>query len=726
MKIKKIFIGIAVCLFVIASLSAAELKKITFEQAYLSKGEKLYSELPEISGWFDDDHYFYVNLKKLYKVNYYTGRQYLILDPAQYAEVEKAGFDLLKPIDRTKDFNRFLFLKDDDIYLFDRKANVLTRITQTETKEQNPVFSPDGNFITFTREGNLFLFEIGKSNLRQITSDGDGTILNGYASWIYYEEILGRTSKYKAYWWSPDSKNIAFMRFDQSKVPVYTITIFKGDYCQLEKQFYPKPGYPNPDVKIGIAAVGTGTIHWVDFKDDNDHYLAFPEWNISGEALFFQWMNRDQTHMKILKCDENGTNVSVLYEETQKEWLDFLESYAINYTENDGIFLISSRDDWYNLYNVRSDGRFIKLTSGEWIVRRISGYDSKKKIVYFLASKEDSVDTDLYAVSLNDKKIQNITKNKGSHDVMIAPDAKKFIDTHSTLAAPNTMELRKINGSLMKTLGGADSPIEKEYALGKYEMFRIPVSDAYRLPAIWLLPPDFSTSKKYPVIMNVYGGPAAPSVKNAFRQNLGPQFIAQQGIIQLWVDHRGSGHFGKMGEVLMFRRLGYWEMKDFTDVVKYLRTLDFIDGNKIGITGGSYGGYVSALAVCYAPEYFQFADADASVTDWHFYDSVYTERYMDTPAENPDGYKNSSLLTYADNYKGGLRISHGSADDNVHVQNTIVFINQLIEKGKTFEFMLYPEERHGYRGNKRAHNNKDSLNFWLQSFFGREYKENNN
>jgi dipeptidyl-peptidase-4 len=726
MKNTKIIICIIICLFIITSLNAAELKKITFEQAYLNKGEKLYLELPEISGWFDDDHYLYINLNKLYKVNYHTGRQYLILDPAQYEACEKAGFDLLKPADRTKDFNRFIFLKDDDIYLFDRKTNVLSRITETDAKEQNPTLSPDGNFIAFTRDGNLFAFEIGKNNLRQITSDGDGTILNGYASWVYYEEILGRSSKYKAYWWSPDSKKIAFMRFDQAKVPVYTITIFKGDYCQLEKQFYPKPGYPNPDVKIGIAGIETGAINWVDFKDENDHYLAFPEWNSSGDALYFQWMNRGQNHMKILKCDENGTNVSVLYDETQNEWVDFFEDFAINYTEDDGIFLISSREGWYNLYNVRSYGNFIKLTSGEWIVRRISGYDSKKKTVYFLASKENSVDTDLYAVSLKDKKILNITKNKGSHNVMIAPDAGKFIDTHSTLDAPNAIELRKIDGSLMKTLGGADSPKEKEYALGKYKMFRIPVSDGYNLPAIWLLPPDFSADKKYPVIMNVYGGPASPTVRNAFRQNLGPQFIAQQGIIQLWVDHRGSGHFGKKGEALMFRRLGYWEMKDFTDVVKYIRTLDFIDGNKIGITGGSYGGYVSAFAVCYAPEYFRFADAEASVTDWHFYDSVWTERYMDTPAENPDGYKNGSLLTYADNYKGGLRISHGSADDNVHMQNTIVFINELQEKGKMFEFMLYPEQRHGYRGNKRAHNNMDSLNFWLRSFFGREYKENNN
>lgn len=726
MKNKKIFGFFTLIFFTSIFLSAGELKKITFDQAYQNKGEKLYSELPDISGWFDDDNYLYTKDKQIYKVNYKSGKESLILDASTCEECMKAGLDLLKPADRTDDFNKFLFLKDDDIYLFDRTTNTLNRITETEGKEQNPAFSPDGNFIAFTRDGNLFVFDIIKNDLKQITTDGSETILNGYASWIYYEEVLGRASKYKAYWWSPDSKKIAFMRFDQSKVPVYTITIFKGDYCQLEKQYYPKPGYPNPDVKVGIAGIETGAVNWVDFKDEKEHYIGFPEWSSSSNALYFQWMNRAQNHMKVLRCDTNGANVTVLYDETQNEWVDFFDGNAVVYTEKDGIFLISTRDGWSNLYHVRKDGNFAKLTSGEWLVREIHGYDAKKKTVYFVASKEDSVENNFYAVSLKDGKIRNLTNNNGSQKILMAPDNKKFIETHGTLAMPEVMELRNNDGKLLKKLGSIDSSVAAGYALGKYELFRIPISDGYHLPAIWLLPPDFSKDKKYPVIMNVYGGPSAAVVHDFFRKDPGQYFVAQQGIIQLWVDHRGSGQFGKKSEALMFHKLGYWEINDFTEVVKYLRTLDFIDGKKIGIAGGSYGGYVAAMAVCRAPEYFQFADAYASVTDWHYYDSIYTERYMGTPAENPEGYKNGSVLTYDDNYKSGLRITHGTADDNVHMQHSIVLINDLMDKVKLFEMMIYPEERHGYRGIKRVHNHKDSLDFWLRSFFGKGLSEGDN
>lgn len=722
----KITIAIVISLLASICLFSGELKKLTFEQAFANKGEKLYSPLPDIPGWYDDDHYLFVENNKLFKIHYKTGKQILILNPADHPDIEKNGFNLLKDEGHTDDYNRFIFLKDDDIFLFERQNKILSKITDTPGTEQNPVFSPDGNKIAYTRDGNLFIYDIVEKKTTQITNDGNSVILNGYCSWIYYEEVFGRASRYRAFWWSPDSKKIAFMRFDQSKMPIYDITIFKGDYNKIEKQYYPKPGYPNPDVKIGIADASDGNIQWVDFTDTNDHYLAFPVWNEDGTALFFQWMNRGQDHLKVLRCNNKGKEISVLYEERQKEWVEFLDSGTIIYSENGDIILISSLDGWYNLYHFQKDGKVFKLTSGEWLVRRIAAYDPLKKTVYFLASKEDSCNTGIYSVSLKNKKIVPVSAGAGTHGADFSPDNAKYIETSSSLDTPKSQVMKNSFGKAIRTLGSVDKSVADKYALGKYEFLRIPVSDGYKLPAIMLLPPDFSKDKKYPVLFNIYGGPSAPTVRNEFRQRLDPQFYAEHGIISLWVDHRGSGHFGKKAEALMFRKLGYWEIKDFSDTVTYLRTLPFIDGDKIGITGGSYGGYVAALAACTASGYFKFADADASVTDWHFYDSIYTERYMDTPEENPEGYKNGSVMNYVDGYKGGLRITHGTADDNVHMQNTIILIDTLEEKGKPFEFMLYPQERHGYRGLKRYQSNRDSLDFWFRSFFGKTYKNEDN
>ena len=724
-KIKNTIFILLIVLLSINTFSE-EKKKLTFEQAFAKEGDQLIKDLPDIIEWKDDCAYYELKNDKLIIVNAKDGEEKKLLNLKNYKIFDDKKLDIKSAEDRTDDFNKFLFTKDGDIYLFSVKNNKLKRLTKTKTAEKNPRFSPDGSKIAYTVGGDLYAYEIDSGKTKRFTSDGSEVILNGYASWVYYEEIIGRRSRYKAFWWSPDSKKIIFLRFDQSDVPVFPIVRSKGDYGEVERQYYPKPGYPNPTVKIGIADIESATVNWINFKDENDHYLAFPVWSDDSRYLYFQWMNRGQDHIKILRSDLSGKNINIIYEEKQDHWVDFFGSSDLYICKNSDIYLISSRDGWYHIYYIDKGGSKQQLTTGDWSVKEINFIDEKKGDIYFRASKEDSTEIDFYKLSVNDNKITRLTEKRGYHTINISREASFFIDRYSSVDFPPVLELRDTQGKLIRKLGDSYSEKSEEYALGKYELFRIPTSDGYDLPALWLLPPDFDENNKYPVIFRIYGGPGASIVYNAQRTRgrLGMHYVAQQGIIQISVDHRGSGHFGKKEMNLMHRNLGKWELHDYIEAVKYLRTLPFVDPERIGITGGSYGGYVTTLALVSASEYFKYGDAGASVIDWKLYDSVYTERYMDTPKENPEGYKKGSVLNYIDKYKGGLRITHGTMDDNVHMQNTIQFIDKLIDAEKSVEFMLYPGQRHGYRGKKRYHDNKERVNFWLENFFNRRIDEN--
>lgn len=698
-----------------------QLKKLTFEQVYLNQGEKLLKPLPTLPGWADDRNYYEVKEQKLFMVNARSGKEHLVLDGAKYEKITAEGFNLLRSADKTDDYNRFLFVKDGDVFFFSLKENTLTRLTNTKEPEENPTFSPDGGRVAYTRSGNLYVFDITSKKEKQLTTDGSGDILNGYASWIYYEEILGRVSNYKAFWWSPDSRKLAFMSFDQSKVPVFPIYRADGIYGDLEKQRYPKPGYPNPEVKIGTADVATGSVEWIPFEDKDDHYLAFPMWNKKSSSVYFQWLNRGQDHLKILCWDPAAKKINIVYEEQQKTWVDLLDDGDLQLLENGDLLVRSSKSGWFHIYYVSKDKNTRPLTTGDWTVNTISLVNEKTQQVYFTARKEASTATDFYSSDFYGKKITRLTDQEGQHRVTVSPGGDYFIDEYSSVQFPARVDLRTGKGKLLRQLGDSNTPVMATYDLAKKDLFRIKTTDGYELPAAWLLPPGFDKAKKYPVVFSIYGGPSASSVLNFFtyRGSLRDHFLAQQGIIVFSVDHRGSGHFGKKGMDLMHRCLGKWEMQDYIEAVKYLRTLPYVDSQRIGITGASYGGYVTALALSEASDYFQFGIAGASVIDWALYDSVYTERYMDTPQENPEGYKNASVLSYIDKYKNNsLLITHGTMDDNVHMQNTIQFVDKAEDAGKMFELMLFPGERHGSRS-KRVIETKMELDFWLRKFFNK-------
>ncbi len=702
------------------------LKKLTTEQVIHNQGENLYNPLPDIRGWADDKHYYQFEEEKLFKVNAGNGKSSPVFDSKANNDLVKNGFRLNRAADETKDYNNFLFVKDGTIFLFLRQTNklqMLFNIPETRGEIKNPKFSPDGTRIAYTLKGNLFVFDIPAKKEIQVTTDGSEDILNGYASWVYYEEILGRRSRYRAFWWSPDSSRIAFMRFDQTNVPVFSIYSAPGDYGKLEHMKYPKAGFPNPTVKIGIAHLGTNRVHWIDFSDTGEHYLAFPVWNQTGDKFFFQWMNRGQDHLKILGYDLTSNKLQPVYEEKQKTWVEFFEGDDFYVLKNNDLLIRSSKDGWYHIYYISRGGGHHRVTGGDWPVTGIEGVDEKRRLIYFSARKEDSTENDFYRVDFSGKKIQRLTDFKGTHYVELSPGCRYFIDRYSSIHTPMRVDVRDARGRLVRKIADSYSPVLDKYRLAKVELFRIKTEDGYELPAVWYLPPDFDKSKKYPVVMSIYGGPGSSIVSNSYgggyRRGLEKFFLAQEGIITLFVDNRGSGHFGKKGMDLMHRQLGKWEMFDYIQGVKYLRTLAFVDGGRIGIKGHSYGGYAAALALTYGADYFQYGISGSPVIDWRLYDSVYTERYMDTPRENPEGYDKSSTLSYVDKYKGWLRITHGTLDDNVHAQNTLQFVDKVLDAGKTVELMLYPGNRHGIRDKKSIEYRKSNINFWLKHFLGK-------
>ncbi|MBM3285129.1 MAG: S9 family peptidase, partial [Candidatus Aminicenantes bacterium] len=355
---------------------------------------------------------------------------------------------------------------------------------------------------------------------------------------------------------------------------------------------------------------------------------------------------------------------------------------------------------------------------GAWQVEQVNLVDEKNGLVYFSGRKENTTETHLFRVRLDGQRLEQLTREAGTHRAQVSPGGSYFLDLFSSVDSPLRLDLYRSDGARLKTIDTSETEELKNYAPPKKELFTIPSGDGYELPAYWILPPGFDPAKKYPVLFTIYGGPGAGRVSNSYPP-LSPLFLAQEGILVFSADHRGSGHFGKKGMALMHRNLGKWEMHDLIGAAKWLRQKPFVDSSKIGITGGSYGGYTTCLALTYGADYFTHGHASASVTDWKLYDTVYTERYMDRPSENEEGYTFGSVLTHAGKLKGVLFLEHGAIDDNVHMQNTVQLIDVLMDQDKMFEFMLYPRQRHGFVGKKRENSNRRAVDFWFKHLLGR-------
>lgn len=720
---------ILILAIVLASVSSQgqEKKRLSFDQIFKNGAPKLTTNLPTITGWSDDDHYLEMKKKegdersKVYAVDVRSGKEELYRDLEQYRNLVDSTINLSYPASHNDSYDILIYEKAGDLYLLDTKKKEFKRLTSTPAEEKNPTLSPNAEEVAFTRDNNLFSIDLASGKETQYTTDGTDVIYSGWAAWVYYEEIFGRPSHYRAFWWSPDSKRLGFYRFDETNVPMFPIYNAEGVHGSLERTRYPESGDPNPAVRIGIVPVGGGQTAWADFNEKADQYFGPPFWTPDAKEFLVQWMNRGQDTLIIYAVDPGTGSKRQVYLEHQPSWVEWFES--IEFVGDDAFIIRSDKDGWSHLYLYGLDGTLKqRITEGKWPVTDLLLVDRDNSRLYFTAHKEASTSTDLYSVGLDGKHLTRLTFGDYTHSVKISPKGKYFITTYSNITTPPRMGAYDNRGKLVRELGNSKTKEYDNYLIAKTELFHVRTSDGYELPVTWTLPAGFDQQKKYPVIISIYGGPASPTVSNSWG-GLRGQWLAMEGAIQASVDHRASGHFGKEGVALMHRCLGKWEMNDYIEFVKWLRTKPFVDSTKICITGGSYGGYVTCLALTKGADYFTHGVADFSVTDWHLYDSHYTERYMDTPEENPDGYKDGSVLSYVKNYKGRLLIVHGTMDDNVHMQNSIQFINALEDAGKHFEFLLYPGERHGWGGAKATHLRSETYRFYYKYLLEKEFPE---
>jgi dipeptidyl-peptidase-4 len=599
-----------------------------------------------------------------------------------------------------------VYQKSNDLFI--KIGNDEIQLTSDKDKEINPTMSPDGNYVAFTKNNDLYSVNILSKKETKLTNDGSDVILNGYASWVYMEEILGRKSLNRAFWWSPDSKKIAFFRSDDTNVPLYTITDANGQHGYLETVRYPKVGDKNPEVKVGIVMPDGGKITWSDFDDKDDQYFGLPYWLPDGSGLLVQWMNRKQNILKIWNVNPANGSKSPFYTEQQKTWIDLDDDgERITFLKNgNGFVLLNDASGWKHMYHYDMKGNLLNpVTHGKFSVTGIKHIDEKKKMVYFTARQENSARQDLYKIGLDGKKGKRLTFGDYSHTTInLSPDASYFITSYSNAGTPGKMALLDNNGKIIKELADSKGTEFNNHEIAKTELLRVKSDDQlYDLPMKVTWPLKMDRNKKYPVLISIYGGPNATGVMDTWTLVGTQQWYAKEGLIQVTMDHRASGHFGKEGVNNLYHNLGYWETKDYSTMVKWLITNGNADPTKIGITGFSYGGYMSAYALTYGADVFTHGMAGGSVVDWSLYDTHYTERFMGTTTDNPEGYKSSSVLTHTDKYKGMLQIVHGVIDENVHMQNSIQLISNLQEKKKDFEFMIYSGGRHGWGGNKQAH-----------------------
>jgi len=689
------------------------------------------SSQPRLLKWVDDSHYLlqtYDAERKAVVTNYdcRTGKSFIVTDYRSDLEILRAGFpEGFKPgPDQvvSPDNAAVVAEIENDIWYFRQGDKAARQLTSDESLEVNMRFSPDGKKIAYTKNKDLYVYDLELNKEIRLTHDATDKIYNGWASWVYFEEILGRPSRYAAFWWAPDGSRIAYLHTDDSPVPVYTLNALEdtdGIHGRMEQTPYPKPGDPNPKVRMGIAEISSGTTAWVKTDESIDQYIAWPSWTPDSRKLMVQVLNRDQNDMRFILADAATGDYTEIYRETRPTWVEFFEDIHVM-GDGSGFILRSYQNDWSNLYYYGWDGVLkSRITDFPWRVTGITRVDETAGMIYFTGTGPESTDAHMFMASLDGKKLQQITSEPGTHSVSVSPKGSYFLDTWSSINNPGGIQLKD---KKLKTLSVVHRNEQPEFDPAKHsqqEMVRITTSDGlFRMPAIITYPVNFDKNGKYPVVFTIYGGPDAGGVRNMW-SGLQPRWYAENGIVTISVDHRASGHFGKKGLDYMHRSLGKWEISDYSDAVKWLRNQGWADASRMGITGGSYGGYATCMALTRGADYWTHGIADYSVTDWRLYDNVYTERFMDTPADNPEGYKDGSALTWAENYKGRLMLRHGDMDDNVHLQNSVWLITKLQDLNKPFEFMVYPGERHGWGGPKRVFSTNEANNFWLHEFFGK-------
>ena len=599
-----------------------------------------------------------------------------------------------------------------EFYIYEIASKNVTKVSDDLVQE--PTLSPDGTKIAYGFENNLFVKDLKSGNVSQITTDGEkNKIINGITDWVYEEEF----SFVRAFDWNADSNQIAFIRFDESEVPEFSMDVYGSDLYQTQHVFkYPKAGEANSKVSLHLYNLNSKSVKELKVdKAYKDFYIPRIKWTNDANVLSAQYMNRHQNQLDLWMINTKNMTSDLVLAEKDDAYIDV--TFNLTFLKDNSFIWTSELDGFNHIYHYSENGKLInQVTKGNWEVTDYYGFNEKANTIYYQSTENGSINRDVYSIKLNSKSKKRLTQKEGSNSASFSTDFTYFINTFSSATTPQQYTLHNSKtGKLIKEIKDNDALAKKldDYVMSKKEFSTISVN-GNDLNMWTIKPKNFDSNKQYPLFMYQYSGPGSQQVANRWNSanDYWYQMLAQQGYIVVCIDGRGTGFKGADFKKVTQNELGKYEVEDQIEAARQLGKLDYIDASRIGIWGWSYGGFMSSNALFKGNDVFKMAIAVAPVTSWRFYDTIYTERYMMTPQENPSGYDENSPINHVDKLKGDFLLIHGTGDDNVHVQNTMRMVEALIQADKQFEWMLYPDKNHGiYGGNTRLHLYKKMTNF---------------
>ncbi len=704
------------CLLLGAVVTGARAQLFDYED--IKSGKFTQKSVSGLRSMADGEHYSVVEEGAIVRYAYKTGaREEVLFDSKTHQESLPEGFSeyvlsaderrILLTSNRKPIYRRSYTA---DHWIYDRTTGTLMRLTP-EGGEQVPAFSPDGTRVAFVRNNDLWMVTLSDGVLTRLTSDGErNRIINGHTDWVYEEEFAFT----RAFEWSPDGRKIAFLRFDESRVPEYTIMRFEQHlYPQPYTYKYPKAGEPNSTVELHVCDVTSGTLSKVDVGPETDQYLPRIGWTPEGELYFYR-TNRRQNHFELLLV-ENGAQPRVVYDERDPRYVERVDEQTVTFLSGDRFLVKNETSGNMHLYLFDVDkGVQDTLTRGNWDVTQLVAVSGDR--VYYISDEGSALRRNLFSVKLNGKSKKRLTEEEGTFSIAPSRGFKYFISYFSNVLTPNLVRLHDASGKVLRTLED-NAELKRrleERRVPHKEFFRFTNDYGNTLNGYMIKPYNFDPSKQYPVMMTQYSGPGSQEVLDKWSMDW-TDVLVQDGYIVVCVDGRGTGCRGAEFKKCTYGNLGARETEDQIAAAKYISTLSYVDSDRIGIYGWSYGGFMALNCILKGADVFKMAIAVAPVTSWRFYDSIYTEIYNGLPQDNAKGYDDNSPIHFADRLKGRLLIIHGTGDDNVHVQNTYRMADALIRAGKQFDMAIYPDDNHSMVPTGRHHIRERMIEYTLRN-----------
>ncbi len=639
-----------------------------------------------------------------YDIALHSAKEFALLAPIEAMAVKVPEAEVFSwenrrsheaALEYTPSGNDLLLSANGDLFLWHIATGKAEQLTATPIPEHDPKLSPDGTHVAFRRDHDLYSLDLTTHKETRLTSDGSDTLKNGELDWVYPEELDLET----AYWWSPDSRSIAFLQFDVAREPLYPQVDLHGLKANYEPERYPQAGDPNPEVRLGIVTAAGSPVRWIDFGETRQTFLlARVQWMPDSKHVTVQRLTRVQNRLDLLSGDISTGLVQTILTESDPYWINIKDD--VRFLKDGRHFLWSSEKSGFrHLYLISSDGKDRQpVTSGEWEVSDVVGVDEKAGEVFYISSEVSPLERHLYSIKMNGEGKRRLTQIAGVHSISMSPDCTQYIDSYSNSESPTRRVLHRRDGSEAAVYREANRKVIDEYEILPTEIVKVKAADGTLLYGRLLKPANFDAKKKYPAIVMVYGGPGVQTIFNTWQGLSWNQALAHRGFVVWQLDNRGSNGRGHAFESAIYHDLGATELTGQKEGIKHLLSLGFVDEARIGISGWSYGGFMTLYSLLHAPDLFRAGIAGAPVTSYRNYDTIYTERYMGLPAENAEGYDRSALPKSAANLKAKLMIVHNIEDDNVLFQNTLQMIDALELAGKDFDLRIYPQKSHGVGG----------------------------